>query len=74
MICSVCKLCSFIKIGLADGDGGVVDQPDEANIAEDFPIVPDHKMSDDCPDHGREEQAAGIKQEGEGERGEEEVQ
>ncbi len=31
-------------------------------------------MGDDCPDHGREEQAAGIKQEGKGERGEEEVQ
>jgi len=31
-------------------------------------------MGDDCPDHGREEQATGIKQEGKGERGEEEVQ
>ena len=59
---------------LADGDGGVVDKPDEAYIAKDFSIVPDHKMGDDCPNHGREEQAAGIKQEGKGERGEEEVQ
>ena len=60
--------------GLADGDGGVVDQTDEANIAKDFPVVPDYKMSDDCPDHGRQEQAAGIKQKRKGKLGEEEVQ
>ena len=63
-----------VKWGLAHGNGGVVDQTDEADIAKDFPIVPDYKMSDDCPNHGREEQATGIKQEGKGERGEEEVQ
>jgi hypothetical protein len=59
---------------LADGHGGVVDQPDEADIAEDFPVVPDDKMSDDCPDHSRQEQAAGIKQKRKGKLGEEEVQ
>jgi hypothetical protein len=60
--------------GLTDGDGGVVDQTDEADIAKDFSIVPDHKMGDDCPEHSREEQAARIKQERKGKLGEEEVQ
>jgi len=59
---------------LADGDGGVVDQPDEADIAEDFPVVPDHKMGNGCPNHRSDEQIPGIKQKGKRKLGEEEVQ
>lgn len=49
------------KLGiLADGDGGVVDQTDEAYIAEDFFIIPNYKMSNDCTYHGSNEKNSRI--------------
>jgi len=48
--CEKGKVVKSIK--LAYGDGGIVDQTDEANIAKDFFVVTDYKMSDYSSDHG----------------------
>ena len=44
------------KLGiLANGDGGVIDQTDEAYITKYFFVIPNYKMSDDCTYHSRQE-------------------
>ena len=58
---------------LTDGDGGVIDQADEADVPEDFLIIPDHKVGDDCSNHCGNQQTTRIKKERKGSGWKEEV-
>ena len=51
---------------LTDGDGGVVDQANQADVPKDFLVVPNHKVGNDCSNHSGNQKTARIKKERKG--------
>ena len=58
---------------LADGDGSVINQANEAEVSEDFLVIPDQKVGDDCSNHSGNQQTSRIKKERKGSDWEDEV-
>jgi len=62
--CEKGKVVKSIK--LAHGDGHVIDKTDEADIPKDFLVVSNHKMGNDRPNHGGNQQTSRIQEDRKG--------